>query len=75
MPLSQFQPARYEALLAEKVDRVSALLAPYQAPPPSVYPSQPEGFRMRAEFRVWHDGDALDFVMFRPGEPGTPEPR
>ena len=27
---------------------------------------------MRAEFRVWHDGDGLDYVMFRRGEPKTP---
>jgi tRNA (uracil-5-)-methyltransferase len=72
MPLSQFQPEHYPTLLAKKVARVSALLAPYDPPPPAVYPSPPEGFRMRAEFRVWHDGDALDYVMFRPGEPKTP---
>ena len=27
---------------------------------------------MRAEFRVWHDGDGLEYVMFRRGEPKTP---
>lgn len=29
---------------------------------------------MRAEFRLWHDGDDLDYVMFRRGEPATPVP-
>ena len=27
---------------------------------------------MRAEFRVWHDGDGLDYVMFRPEDRQTP---
>lgn len=27
---------------------------------------------MRAEFRLWHAGDELDYVMFRPEDPKTP---
>jgi tRNA (uracil-5-)-methyltransferase len=27
---------------------------------------------MRAEFRVWHDGDALNYVMFKPEDRKTP---
>ena len=74
MPLSAVDPERYPALLAAKCERVSALLAPFAPPPPRVYPSAAEGFRMRAEFRVWHDGDALDYVMFRRDDPATPVP-
>jgi tRNA (uracil-5-)-methyltransferase len=29
---------------------------------------------MRAEFRIWHDGDNLDYVMFRRDDPKTPVP-
>lgn len=74
MPLSQVQPQKYEALLAEKVTTVSALLTPYDAPAPRIFRSEPTGFRLRAEFRVWHDGDALDYVMFRRDDPKTPVP-
>jgi tRNA (uracil-5-)-methyltransferase len=74
VPLSHFQPAQYETQLARKVERVSELLAPFAPPPPSVYRSAPEGFRMRAEFRIWHDGDDLNYVMFRPGEAKIPIP-
>ena len=74
MPLSRITPQHYAALLEEKVAAVSALLAPHAPPTPQVYPSAPTAFRMRAEFRMWHDGDALDYVMFRPGEPQTPLP-
>lgn len=74
MPLSAFDPDRYSELLAAKTARLQALLAPFDTPDPEVIPSPTTGFRMRAEFRLWHDGDALDYVMFRRGEPHTPVP-
>lgn len=72
MPLSQVNPDAYESLLQAKCDLTSTLLAPFEPPPARVYPSSPTGFRMRAEFRVWHDGDELDYVMFRPQDRSTP---
>ncbi|MEM1114293.1 MAG: tRNA (uridine(54)-C5)-methyltransferase TrmA [Pseudomonadota bacterium] len=74
MPLSAFQPADYEALFQQKVERVCGLFNDDQPPTPALYTSPPEAFRMRAEFRMWHDGDALDYVMFQPGDPRTPVP-
>ncbi len=72
MPLSRVDPAHYSQLLSQKVTSVSRLLAPFAAPAPQVFPSQPTGFRLRAEFRIWHEGDDLDYVMFRPQDPKTP---
>lgn len=74
MPLSAIQPDRYEELLAVKCDTVATLLRPYYAGEFDIVPSAPTGFRMRAEFRVWHDGDALDYVMFRRDDPKNPVP-
>lgn len=74
MPLSHVQPERYPSLLEEKVDAVCRLLEPFSPPPPAVFASRPEGFRMRAEFRVWHDGQDLDYVMFPRDDPRTPLP-
>jgi len=74
MPLSNVEPANYSALLEQKVAQVSALLAPFSPPKATVYPSSPTAYRMRAEFRIWHDGDKLNYVMFRKGEPKTPIP-
>lgn len=74
MPLSHFDPANYDALLATKVAQTCQRLAPFAVPAPEVFPSAPEAFRMRAEFRIWHDGDALDYVMFPPGDPNSPIP-
>ncbi len=74
MPLSRVIPEQYEELLAAKVERVSRLLDPYAVPEPSIFRSALTGFRMRAEFRMWHQGDALDYVMFRRDDPKTPVP-
>ncbi|HEY7775955.1 MAG TPA: tRNA (uridine(54)-C5)-methyltransferase TrmA, partial [Kineobactrum sp.] len=74
MPLSRFKPDHYPELLAAKAAAVSVLLEPFAAPVPVIVPSSPTGFRMRAEFRIWHDGDQLDYVMFKQGEPGKPVP-
>jgi tRNA (uracil-5-)-methyltransferase len=74
MPLSRVDPANYTELLAEKCTRVAALFAPFAAPEPEVFASTPTGFRMRAEFRIWHEGDDLNYVMFRPEDPATPVP-
>jgi tRNA (uracil-5-)-methyltransferase len=67
MPLEAIQPHRYDELLEEKARAVNALLAHLNPPAPTVFRSAPTGYRMRAEFRIWHDGEELDYVMFRPG--------
>lgn len=74
MPLSHIQPANYETLLQEKVERVSQLLQPYFCDTPEVFQSERTGFRMRAEFRLWHDGDELNYVMYRQDDRKTPVP-
>jgi len=72
MPLSQIQPQNYIALLEEKVARVCLLMAPFSPPEPQIYPSSPVGFRLRAEFRVWHDEEDINYVMFAREDPKTP---
>ena len=74
MPLSHFKPDEYDSLLADKVATVEQLLAPFSPPPPQVFESARSGYRMRAEFRVWHEGNELDYVMYRREDPRTPVP-
>ena len=74
MPLSRVKPEQYEDLLADKVARVTDMMRRFDAPSPEVYRSPATGFRMRAEFRMWHDGDELDYVMFRREDRKTPIP-
>ncbi len=63
---------QYSALLAAKCDRVEALLAPFAPPPAERFASAEEGFRLRAEFRIWHQGDDLFYAMFDRADPKTP---
>ena len=74
MPLSAIQPGHYESLLQAKVAGVKQLLSPFSPPEPEVIRSAATGFRLRAEFRMWHEGEDLNYVMFRRGEPGDPVP-
>ena len=74
MPLSRVKPEQYEDLLADKVAQVTNMMRPFDAPSPEVYRSPATGFRMRAEFRMWHDGDELDYVMYRRDDRKTPIP-
>jgi tRNA (uracil-5-)-methyltransferase len=72
MPLSRVQPQEYAALLEKKVAVTCALMAPFSPPEPQVYSSSPVGFRLRAEFRMWHDDDDINYVMFKREDPRTP---
>jgi tRNA/tmRNA/rRNA uracil-C5-methylase (TrmA/RlmC/RlmD family) len=50
---------QYDAQLAEKVVRLQSMMTPFAAPVPEVFRSPVSHYRMRAEFRIWHDGDDL----------------
>jgi tRNA (uracil-5-)-methyltransferase len=69
---NDYQPERYHELLAEKVAAILSDFKALDAPEPRIFPSPAHGFRMRAEFRVWHDGEDLNFVMFEREEPREP---
>ncbi|PJG86019.1 tRNA (uridine(54)-C5)-methyltransferase TrmA [Conservatibacter flavescens] len=55
---------QYQQQLTKKVQKLTALLSPFHAPALSVFSSPESHYRMRAEFRVWHDGDDLYHIMF-----------
>jgi tRNA (uracil-5-)-methyltransferase len=54
----------YEAQLAAKAGRLRELMARFAAPAIEVFRSPPRHYRMRAEFRVWHEGDDLYHIIF-----------
>ncbi len=56
----------YSQLLAEKQQKLTALLAPFNAPPLQVFPSPVQHYRMRAEFRIWHEQGDFYHIMFDP---------
>lgn len=66
MQLGQVFPEQYETQLQTKVDAMQSLFAPFNMPTAEVFRSEPKHYRLRAEFRVWHEGDDLFHIMFDP---------
>ena len=67
-----FEPDNYDRQLADKTHRLKALLKDWDFPEPDVYASAPAHYRMRAEFRFWHEGERSYYAMFRPEDRRTP---
>ncbi len=67
MAIPKVGPENYAAQLADKKAWVEQTFAEFELPALEVFESEPEHYRMRAEFRTWHDGDELDYIMFEPG--------
>ncbi|MBD8756060.1 tRNA (uridine(54)-C5)-methyltransferase TrmA [Pseudomonas coleopterorum] len=65
-------PSSYTQQLDEKVARLRALLAPFDAPEPAVFDSPREHYRLRAEFRLWREDGERHYAMFAPGEKHVP---
>ncbi len=58
----------YSQQLAEKVQHIHTLFAGLDTPELEVFESPPQHYRMRAEFRVWHEGDERFYAMFERGQ-------
>ncbi|GGB54656.1 tRNA/tmRNA (uracil-C(5))-methyltransferase [Oceanisphaera marina] len=57
-------PHTYQAQLDAKARQLQDTFAPFNPPQLDVFASEPEHYRMRAEFRVWHQEDDLYYIMF-----------
>ncbi|MGR3806214.1 tRNA (uridine(54)-C5)-methyltransferase TrmA [Pasteurella testudinis] len=66
MPQQALPISQYSQLLSDKQQKLSALLAPFGTPPIEVFASEPQHYRMRAEFRIWHDHNEIYHIMFDP---------
>jgi tRNA (uracil-5-)-methyltransferase len=74
MPLSRITPEHYLALFAAKTGRLQRDFAALNLPDLQRFPSPPLGYRLRAEFRMWHTGAHVDYAMFAPADPRQPIP-
>lgn len=61
---SHIHPDNYQQQLDEKQQSISNTFAQFDLPTFEIYPSPTLHYRQRAEFRVWHDGDDLYYIMF-----------
>ena len=55
---------RYDEQLNEKVARLAEMMQPFVVPKADIFSSPVKHYRMRAEFRIWHEGDDLYHIMF-----------
>ena len=74
MPLPRIDPTDYSRQLAAKVERFREDFAAFGVPEPVVHASAPLHYRLRAEFRMWHEGDRVDYAMFDLAESPQPLP-
>lgn len=61
---SHIHPDRYEQQLSEKQRQMQSLFKDFNVEEMELFRSEPLNYRLRAEFRVWHEGDDLFFIMF-----------
>ncbi len=72
MPLNNVKPENYSQLLHHKVAINLALFEQFELPEIEVFSSAPLAYRMRAEFRLWHQDEDLYYAMFKSAQPKTP---
>ncbi|MFC0336177.1 tRNA (uracil-5-)-methyltransferase [Kushneria avicenniae] len=71
MSVPVVDPDQYSAQLDVKRQRMTEQFARFKAPPLEVFASPASHYRMRCEFRLWHEGDDLFHAMFETGTDGV----
>ncbi|WP_028767547.1 tRNA (uridine(54)-C5)-methyltransferase TrmA [Shewanella fidelis] len=64
MNLAAMDPTTYDVQLEAKRVKLTQLFADFDTPELETFSSEPAHYRMRAEFRVWHEGEDLYYYMF-----------
>ena len=64
MSVGQVFPELYIEQLTAKVNAVQQMLSEFSPPTAEVFESAPDHYRLRAEFRIWHNGDDIYHAMF-----------
>lgn len=67
-PVDQIFPEQYQQQLNEKVQRLHNLFADFTMPELEIYESPQLHYRMRAEFKIWHQDGSAHYAMYKPGE-------
>jgi len=57
-------PDNYVEQLSTKQHAMTELFSCFDVPKAQAYPSASLNYRLRAEFRVWHQGDDIYYIMF-----------
>jgi len=70
--MQAIQVDQYQTLLAEKSQRIQIQFNQFDIPELQVFASKPQNFRLRAEFKIWHDGERCFHAMFERGTKNVP---
>ncbi len=68
IPLGQASPQDYETLFQKKSQLTEEEFSEFNPPKLEVFPSPPSHYRMRAEFKIWHEKGTAHYAMYKPGE-------
>ena len=60
----QIDTSEYQQQLSAKIEKTSLMFEDFDIGDIEAFESPVSNYRMRAEFRVWHDGDDLYHIMF-----------
>lgn len=66
--VTEFDPASYQTLFENKCRFIRDTFSLFNLTDIDFYPSPAQNFRMRAEFKIWHDDDVVSYAMYYPGE-------
>ena len=72
MPLARLDPEHYATQLSVKLTQFKDIFAEFDLPEPAVFTSEPLNYRLRAEFRMWHQDECVDYAMFDADCPKRP---
>jgi len=70
--VNTIDPTSYTQQLQDKLRALKALLQGINMPDVAVFASAPLHFRMRGEFKAWHQDDTVRYAMYRPGQRSQP---
>ncbi len=65
-------PECYQLLLKKKSEAILQAFSEFRINTLEVFPSASQYYRMRAEFRIWHESNRLHYAMFVPGDNTRP---
>lgn len=68
MTIVPYSEESYPIQLQEKLDKVKKLFDGIRIPEPELHTSPARGYRMRAEFKIWHEGSQAFYAMYKKGE-------
>ncbi len=67
-PLGCADTENYQALFEKKAELTRQEFSEFSPPKLECFTSAPSHFRMRAEFKIWHEDGQAYYAMYQPGE-------